>query len=206
MTYPISIQNPAPQTDDAIVCVLRLVEKIDAAIMVGGIDEAAALIGDWHTLARQLNGNEGIFADTSSAEYFLLEKTAAKPGETPLWGQWGQFAIEVGGIFSLVTYHGPKWGPTVAHMEFRALELALPYLSATGYRSHFFSLPQVAGLTVREAAEAAMLEFVRKQYRIERNARLEAETLTFAALPWVKAFMTALTKPGLSQGLQLSMF
>jgi hypothetical protein len=63
--------------------------------------------------------------------------------------------------------------------------LALPYPSETGYRSHFFFLSQVARLTVREAAEAAMMEFIGKRCRIERNPRLEAKTREYTALPWV---------------------
>jgi hypothetical protein len=206
MKPPTPIQDPALQADDAVAYASQLAETINAAILNGCIDEAVALIGNWHTLAYQLNGGGGYFSEPSSAGYYLLEKTAAKPGETPLWGQQGRFAIEVGGIFSLVTFHGPQWSSTVAHMEFEALELALPYLSETGYRSHFFFLPQIAGLTVREAAEAAMLEFIGKRCRIQRTPRLEAKTREYAALPWVKPYLAASVKPGMSQGLQLSMF
>ena len=56
---------------------------------------------------------------------------------TPLWGQRGQFLVADGDMRALVEYEAGYGGPLGAHFQFHVIDLDRPFISETGYRSHF---------------------------------------------------------------------
>src|ERR1700753_2287353 len=81
------------------------------------------------------------------------KECSAAPGTVPKWGQSGEFVATVDGMRALVSVsEGFSVGRT--HYEFRAVDLDRPFISPTGYRSHFAA--PVGGVTVRDAVEATL--------------------------------------------------
>jgi hypothetical protein len=79
----------------------------------------------------------GSMADDDAPGRVIERHCAAVPGEVPLWGQRGQFLVERGNVRALVEYEAGFGGPLGAHFQFHALDLDKPFISETGYRSHF---------------------------------------------------------------------
>jgi hypothetical protein len=93
-----------------------------------------------HKLALRLNhGDPGILADDDSAGRALERASAALPAEMPLWGQKGDFIIEVNGMQVRIEMEGmfgigssfQFWPGFSVH----AVDWHRPFLSPTGYRS-----------------------------------------------------------------------
>ena len=54
----------------------------------------------------------------------------------PLWGQSGEFLVDVEGIRAVVRMEGRGFS-WMHHFEFHAIDADTPFISETGYRSHF---------------------------------------------------------------------
>ncbi|GLR55179.1 hypothetical protein KYK30_31365 [Shinella yambaruensis] len=112
----------------------------------------------------KLNGGSsfGTNAGENSPGYVVERHCAATPGEVPMWGQRGQFIITVRGIRAMID-SGDSFGFGMCHFSFHAVDRSKPFISETGYRSHFMPFP--FGYTVKEAAEAVLEEFIESQGR-----------------------------------------
>lgn len=73
----------------------------------------------------------------------LAQKLAAVPGVVPAWGQGGEWLIEVNGMrIRAKVEHDPRG---TIPLEFQAVDLDLPFLSPTGFRSHWLHYDQWFG-------------------------------------------------------------
>lgn len=156
----------------------------NAAVMAcddAGAAEAVELV---EAVIWKLNG--GTFfacsADEDSPANVVARHCAAEPGAVPAWGQQGEFLIEVGGIRALIKCSdGFSW--MRFHLEFHAVDVHGPFISETGYRSHFGNV--VGGMPVDEAARRTMAALLKENGR--RMVRPESRPfcLERAARPWM---------------------
>ena len=86
----------------------------------------------------KLNGGTffGCQGGPEAAGCVIDRHCSAAPGDVPCWGQAGQFLVEVEGLRALVDFGGGV-GVMGSHFEFNAVDLDKPFISETGYRSHF---------------------------------------------------------------------
>lgn len=101
----------------------------------------------------KLNGGTffGCQGGPEAAGCVIDRHCSAAPGDVPCWGQAGQFLVEVEGLRALVDFGGGV-GVMGSHFEFNAVDLDKPFISETGYRSHFDRLR--GGMTVDAVAAA----------------------------------------------------
>ncbi len=142
--------------DGLLVAAAANVIEIDNAIMRG--DGAAAELAGvrYKAIIWKLNGgtNFGCMADYEAAGCVIERHCAAVPGEVPRWGQRGQFLVVAGGMRALVEYEAGYGGPLRAHFQFHVIDLDRPFISETGYRSHFDTARGC--MTVDEVARGIM--------------------------------------------------
>ena len=68
-------------------------------MLAADADEVLRLRAEAHKLALRLNhGDPGILADDDASGRALERAFASVPGDVPLWGQKGDFVIEVNGM------------------------------------------------------------------------------------------------------------
>lgn len=100
------------------------VAAYDAAVMACDDDAADAAIDCLEAVVWKLNGGTffGSSADDESAGRVVARHCAAAPGSVPLWGQAGEFMIEVAGMRALVSVSdGFSWRRF--HLEFHAVDV-----------------------------------------------------------------------------------
>lgn len=169
--------------DGLLAAAVAAVVEIDAAVMRGD-GAAAEVAGDrYEAIIWKLNGgtNFGCMADDEAAGRVIERHCAAVQGDVPLWGQRGQFLAVAGDVRALVEYEAGYGGPLNAHFQFHAVDLDRPFISATGYRSHFDTARGC--MTVDEVARgilAAMLAEKKRPVLIEASYR---DRLADAPLP-----------------------
>lgn len=162
-----------PLAPEIITCEMGLeryrgmIERHHAAMLAGDERTAMTLRKDAHDLAVSMNGGTslGILGDHDAPGCMLERETAAEAGSVPLWGQLGDFVIDVDGmrvrieqdgIFGIGSSCG-FWLGFAAH----AVDLDKPFLSETGYRS-FIGLyaAAAAGMTPDTAAAEIIRAYV----------------------------------------------
>lgn len=190
-------QSMIDQTQEAI-------KGINQAVLAGNEILAESIVTQWGKAAEaQYNETDKAVTQFHYCEEIVI-RCAAEEGKVPLWGQNGSFVLEVEGIRAFVIYDGLKWG--TGHFEFHAIELCAPFISETGYQSHFFMGIGATGLTVKEAAEYFFRERMASkgkkieptQFLVERVARLN----TLSCVQKLSA--AAVSSSG--KGLQLTLF
>lgn len=130
-----------PETMEAGITYFRgLIAKNHAAMLAADEAETRRLRKEARLLAVKLNrGDGGILAHETAPGYVLARETAAKPGTVPLWGQTGEFAVQVAGMAVRIEMDGMFGiGATTMHwpgFSASALKPDKPFLSETGYRS-----------------------------------------------------------------------
>lgn len=157
------------------------IRAYDAAI-VGCAEVAAYEARDRYEAAIwTLNGGSffGCKAHDDAAAYVIERHCAARSGTAPLWGQRGEFLVTTDGMRALVSF-GDGFGSMYAHFEFFAVDVDLPFISETGYLSHFS--PVLFGCTVHEAAEGIMRELLAEKGRV-----LVAPELRQRRREWIEA-------------------
>jgi hypothetical protein len=127
--------------EQAIPYYRKLIERHHEAMIAGNEPEVMKLREEAHELAIKLNGGEllGIMGGPDAPVYVLERATEAPAGTVPMWGQTGEFTIDVDGmrvrieqdgIFGLGMGTSPYPG-FAAH----AVDYQKPFISETGYRS-----------------------------------------------------------------------
>jgi len=126
--------------EEAIPYYRKLIERHHAAMLAGDIPVAMKIREEAHDLAYKVNGGDTAIKGGPDAPAYVLDRaTAAPAGTLPMWGQTGEFTINVGtmpvrieqeGIFGIGTSSG-VWLGFGAH----AVDFQKPFLSQTGYRS-----------------------------------------------------------------------
>lgn len=126
--------------DEAIPYFRGLIEKNHAAMLAADEHETRRLHEEARRLASKVNGgNPGTLADEQAPGSVLARETAAEPRAVPLWGQTGNFVVEVAGMAVRIEMEGlfgigSGWGFWPGFST-HAVELNEPFLSGTGYRS-----------------------------------------------------------------------
>lgn len=134
------------QARQAVLMLNTAVLSADSA----GADTAAQL---YDAVRYKLNGNtfRACSVGNPSVTQRIEAYCAAEPGTVPMWGQCGEFLLDMGTYRLWVTCN-MTFGMQMPHMEFHAVDLNRPFLSESGYRSNFISF--VGRNTVDEAARA----------------------------------------------------
>jgi hypothetical protein len=149
------------------------VARYHDAVLAGDLEALDSSQSAYEALVYVLNGSTmfGSAADEDRATHVLARAVAAAPGQVPCWGQSGDFLVEVDGMRvrvevakGLHNHHG---------ITLHAVDLDRPFLSETGYRSHFVTVTSHLGETVEQAvrrAIAQVLESEGKPKAIEADA------------------------------------
>ena len=153
-------------------------------------NQGAADAGNrYEAVVWKLNGGTffGCRADDLAAGKIIERHCASALGEVPMWGQTGQFLIEVEGIRALVDF-GYGYGVGCTHYDFYAVDLDRPFISETGYRSHLDVL--VEGRTVDEAATAIFTSYLK-----ERSSKINQDDRDRLAAKPLPTWCTRLVPP-----------
>lgn len=188
-----AIAATLPTGQDALLSVaLGAVSACNEAVLAGDVVAANAASSRYEAAVWKLHGETFLGCRDSSdpkAGGNVIEKHCeAVPGAVPMWGQKGEFLVMVDGVRALVNFND-GWGSlTDCNYSFHAVDLDGPFISETGYLSHF----GVAefGKTVLEAAQELLAGFLKKGRRYVRAE--EQNSLAKNALPrWLKKIKPA---------------
>ena len=181
-----------PNDKDALLAwAMDAMKVYHRAAMAGDEDAAASAWLTRDAVVWKLNGGTmwGSAAEEDSPSRVVARHCSAAPGDVPTWGQEGEFLIETAGMRVLVEA-GPGYGKGWAHFQFHAVDMAAPFLSETGYRSHFAAV--MVGLTVDQASCKLVRHLVaEKKGRslVEPRYRQGCEEFR-AGRPWVSGAVT----------------
>ena len=160
--------------DELLAAAVAAVVEIDAAIMRGDGAAAEAASDRYEAVIWKMNGGThvGSMADHDAPGQVIERHCAAVPGDVPLWGQRGQFLVADGDMRALVEYEAGYGWPLGAHFQFHVIDLDRPFISETGYRSHFdtargcMTVDEVArGILAAQRAEKKRPVMVEASYR-----------------------------------------
>lgn len=127
--------------EEAIPFYRKLIERHHEAMMAGDVGKSMAIREEARDLAVKLNGgtNLGICGGPDAPACVLERETAAPKGVVPLWGQLGDFVVDVRGIPIRIEQDGiygiGAGTGTLLGFETRAVDNKRPFISNTGYRS-----------------------------------------------------------------------
>lgn len=167
--------------EEAIPYYRELLQKHHQAMMAGDMDAAVQVRDEAEDLAVKLNGGEllGICARPESPGHRLETETTAPDGAVPLWGQTGNFVIDVNGMKVRIEQDG-LFGigasmSSAPGFAAHAVDYDKPFLSETGYRSFIGYRPQIeSGMTPDAMAREIIAGYVAteckgKARKIERT-------------------------------------
>lgn len=122
-----------PQTGDAAEA-MALIAIYDAALREGDHERARAASGALDDMVFRVHGGHFGSAETREA---IATACRADDGQVPLWGQPGEFEIQVEGCRILIEYEGfgGRGAGDAESFAARATDLRAPFISSTGYRS-----------------------------------------------------------------------
>lgn len=161
-----SVAATLPADRAALLDVARECVELYNEAVLNRADFAALIIGErYDAVVWRLNGGTyfGCNGGDESAGSVIARHCQATPGEVPLWGQRGEFIVTVKDIRCWVKYSGGLGSVLSCHFEFNAVDLDGPFISETGYRSHFCA--PIRGKTVDAAATEIFAEFLNKERR-----------------------------------------
>lgn len=156
----------------------QIARQFDAAIRANENDAAQKASQDFRALIVSANGDKGefgIFAP-DGAGTMLTAALAAKDGDIPHWGQNGSFVLETDYGRVLVGFTCPL--DICSRFEFKAIDLDLPFIFETGFRSHFYaewppmSVEDAARIIFDQYAKAGKLTNIDPKYRQHRLERM----------------------------------
>jgi hypothetical protein len=162
-----------------------LVERFHAAVLASDIDAVHRLEDDAKSLAIKLNGGThfGMKAYEDSPCNVLERETAAPIGDIPLWGQAGEFTLNVRGCDIRIEIDS-LYGICAPSFTANAVDWSKPFISPTGYRSflgHGWTAGCAVDVHVRAEIEGHIDHELKKglvriepRYRAIHNA-IEAE-------------------------------
>jgi hypothetical protein len=142
----------------------------------------------------KMNGGAsfGSLAGDNSPGRRVLAHCRAQPGILPKWGQCGDFAIEVDGTRAFVKLENWMAGLSTVHLVFTVVDLDKPFISGTGYRSHFASFKYGFGRSVEAFVKAEFRNLLCEGKRPVMVEQAYVEKLSKEALPdWCYALSPA---------------
>lgn len=152
---------------------LKAVHALHAAVLESDGAAAEDASDRYDAVIWKLNGGT-FFASRDcrnlDAPGHVVERhCAARPGDVPMWGQVGEFLILVDDIESVVEVRG-DFGLFRAGFDFHAVDPTAPYISETGFKSHWDTAS--GGRTVDQVAAEAFTQYLRAgRRRLERRYR-----------------------------------
>lgn len=161
--------------EEAIPYYRKLIEKHHAAMISGDSAGAMKIREEAKELASKLNGGTrmGIKGGPDAPCYALERATAAPTGTVPMWGQTGDYVIDVDGmrvrieqdgIFGIGASVSPAPG-----FSANAVDYDKPFLSPTGYQSFVGYRPEIdPGMTPDVLAR----EIIRAKVRRDCKGKL----------------------------------
>lgn len=171
----------------------QTVEALHACVLACDEQGANTAIDRYAAIVWKLHGNKFIgcmdSGDPQAGGILADKHCCAEPGKVPMWGQSGEFLITVQGIRARVVI-SDGFGRMSVNMAFHVIDHDAPFISETGYRSHFDKMR--GGCTVDEVAKGVFAAFLQKertplgpQYR-QRRAEEQRPTW-LAVLPELDA-------------------
>ncbi len=132
----------------------------------------------------RMNGGSriGCRATEDAPSCRVARTLATIPGKAPSWGQPGRFEIEADGMRAVVDY-APPLTDFSFHLQFHAVDECKPFISETGYRSHYFQ-NAAGGSTVAEFAVMMLKAFRREGSRMI-EAKYRERVRSNSGLPWL---------------------
>lgn len=123
----------------------------NAAVLAGNLDSLKAQDDALAAVATKLNGGvvRGALGDDGPLAAIIARK-APPLGQVPLWGQDGEFLLEVEGIRIRVRARSSSLN-VVLHVDLNVVDLDQLFISETGYRSTYIWADRSLGLTVDQA-------------------------------------------------------
>jgi hypothetical protein len=163
----------------------QAVAELDAAVRAGDDSAVALAKTRYDAVVWKLNGGTffGCDGGPDAPAAAVGRHCAAVPGAVPLWGQNGEFLIEVEGIRAVVRVEGPRFS-WMNHFEFHAIDPDTPFISETGYRSHFAR--PVGECTVDDAAALHLRAILAEKGRVMIEVKRRPEIAAGERFPWVR--------------------
>lgn len=163
----------ANASHDAVPAFWKILERFNAAVLAS--DQLAILKIDEEarTFAAVLNGGThfGMMADQDSPCCVLERETAARPGKVPIWGQIGNFEVEVEGVPVRIEKDGIYGIGGIGSFAAHRVDMEQPFpISETGYRSFLTSLDPPPPMTV-DAFVLAVLQAHLREKEAEKPKR-----------------------------------
>jgi hypothetical protein len=176
--------------DELLAVAAAAVDALQVAVLAGDQDAADLARDRYNATIWKLNGGTffACVADENAPGNVVDRHCQAEPGAVPKWGQSGAFLVAVDGIRALVEF-GSGLGWLGAHFAFRVVDLDKPFITETGYRSHFDEMR--AGQTVDEAATAILAGYLKEK----RPALVAPSSRDRLALEPLPAWLTQATPP-----------
>jgi hypothetical protein len=171
--------------DEAIPFYRSIIDRYNTAILSGRPEVAATIEQEARDLAIRLNGGTpcGIKGDPQTAICSVLERSTSAPQkEVPLWGQTGDFTLEVCSCRIRIEFCG-LYGICIPQFSIHAIDYDRPFISETGFRSFMgygFDC-SVGAVSVESYVRTTIEEYIARDLksrlvRIEdRYCRLHAE-------------------------------
>jgi hypothetical protein len=158
--------------EEAVPFYRKLIERHHEAMMAGDKANIDAIRKEARDLAIKLNGGRpfGIAVRGEGAASLLADATAAPEGTMPLWGQTGNYIIDVDGMKVRIEQEGKSglgcmsafWPGFSAH----AVDYDKPFMSNTGYRSFIgIFAPPEPDVTPEDFARGAIRGHLQRDHR-----------------------------------------
>jgi hypothetical protein len=166
-------------TQHDIQAAKHIAREFDAAVRANDGDAAQKAAQDFKTLIVAANGEKGSFGSFAEdgAGTAITAALAAKDGQVPHWGQNGLFVLETRHGRALVDFTCPL--DTCSSFGFIAIDLGLPFISETGFRSHFYA--EWPPVSVKEAAAAIFCKYAEDE--VMTNIEIEYRQRRATSLP-----------------------
>lgn len=138
------------EAEQLIAAAGETLQAYDLAIRSDDPSAADAAEARYEAIVWKLNGGSffASYDGEESAGGRIRNATAAAPGKAPMWGQAGEWLMDVSGIRVLVRCKGGL-GTLGHHYDLHVVDVAKPFISPTGYQSHFGK--PIDGATLEEA-------------------------------------------------------
>jgi hypothetical protein len=166
-------------TESDIQTASDIAREFDAAVKANVDDAAQKAAQDFNTVIVAANGEKGSFGSFAEdgAGTAITAALAAKDGQVPHWGQNGLFVLETRHGRVLVDFTCPL--DTCSSFGFIAIDLGLPFISETGFRSHFYA--EWPPVSVQEAAAAIFCKYAEDE--VMTNIEIEYRQRRATSLP-----------------------
>ncbi|WP_230960404.1 hypothetical protein [Burkholderia pseudomultivorans] len=177
----LSLKFPANR-DELLAVALDAVRELHAAVVDDDAAAAEAASDRYDAVVWRLNGDT-FFGCRVGAGEIIEQHCRAEAGHIPMWGQAGEFLINVSGVRSIVEVDD-GFGRFRVFFKFHAVDVNKQFISETGFRSHFEVFQ--SGQTVDEVAKAIFAAFLAKgRTMIDPDRREDLESKNASKWPWL---------------------